>query len=106
MYADTGFALLLGELQRLGASPKRLVAHLAGGAHILESHAALNIGKRNQIAAKSLLSKAGILVHSEAVGGAVTRSVGLHLANGRIWLTQSEAANPAAGVFEQRLESD
>jgi chemotaxis protein CheD len=97
MYADTGFSLLFAELEKFGANPRRLVAHLAGGGQILESHAALNIGKRNQIAAKSLLWKAGILVQSESVGGAVTRSIGLQLATGQIWLKQSETSRPSEG---------
>ena len=102
MYADTGFPLLFAGLQKLGANPKRLVAHLAGGGQILESHAALNIGKRNQIAAKSLLWKAGILLQSESLGGAVTRSIGLQLATGQIWLKQSETSRPMGGLLGEK----
>ncbi len=98
MYGDSGFPLLFAEVQKLGANPKRLVAHLAGGGQILESHAALNIGKRNQITAKNLLWKAGILIQSESTGGAVTRSIGLELSTGQIWLKQSETSRPVAGL--------
>jgi chemotaxis protein CheD len=94
MYADTGIPLLLQELQRMGAHPKKLVAHLAGGGQILESHGVFNIGKRNHIAAKNILWKHGILVRSESVGGNFTRSFGLSLATGQIWLKQQDTSTP------------
>ena len=92
MYADTGIPLLLAELQKLGANPRRLVAHMAGGGQILQSHTALNIGKRNQVAAKNLLWKAGILVQSESLGGSTTRSMGLNLGTGQVWLKLTEGS--------------
>jgi chemotaxis protein CheD len=102
MYGDSGLPLLFREMQKLGANSKRLVAHIAGGGQMLESHAALNIGKRNQIMIKNLLWKAGILIQSESVGGAVTRSVGLQVATGQVWLKQSETIRPSGGLTGER----
>jgi chemotaxis protein CheD len=93
IFADTGIPALLREMQSLGAHPRKLVAHLAGGGQMLESNGVFNIGNRNHIAARNILWKNGILVQSESVGGAVTRSFGLSLENGQIWLRQQDISN-------------
>src|SRR5450631_1526254 len=103
MYGDTGIPLLLREMQKLGANPRKLVANMAGGSQILDQAGLFNIGKRNHVAAKNLLWKAGILVRSEAVGGSITRSFGLQLGNGQTWLKQIDSSDPsgadAAGLL-------
>jgi chemotaxis protein CheD len=96
MFADTGIPLLLRELIKLGADSKRLAAHLAGGSQILDPQGLFAIGKRNYIAAKSLLWKAGILVRGEAVGGTITRSFGVQIDTGQTWLKQSEISTVAS----------
>jgi chemotaxis protein CheD len=99
MYADTGVPWLIKELQKLGANPRKLVAHMAGGAQILDPQGLFAIGKRNHIAAKNLLWKAGILTRTEAVGGSTARSFGVQIATGRIWLKQQESTTtPAAAA--------
>src|SRR5437763_17195648 len=64
MFADTGIPLLLRELLKLRADSKRLVAHLAGGSQIMDPEGLFATGKRNYIAAKSILWKPGMLVKS------------------------------------------
>jgi chemotaxis protein CheD len=96
MYGDTGIPLLLRELLKLGANPRKLVANLAGGSQILDQAGLFNIGKRNHVAAKNLLWKAGILVRSEAVGGTITRSFGLQIGTGQTWLKQIDSSKPSA----------
>lgn len=100
MYADTGIPLLLREMQKLGANTRKLVANLAGGSQILDQAGLFNIGKRNHVAAKNLLWKAGVLVRSEAVGGNATRSFGLQIANGQTWLKQIDPSSPPGGDLD------
>jgi len=95
MFADTGIPLLLRELVKLGADSRRLTAHLAGGSQIMDPQGLFAIGKRNYIAAKNLLWKAGILVRGEAVGGSLTRSFGVQIETGQTWLQQRDVS--AAG---------
>jgi chemotaxis protein CheD len=92
MYADTGIPMLLAEIQKLGANRRKLVANLAGGSQILDPAGLFNIGRRNHIAARNLLWKAGILVRNEAVGGSITRSFGLQVGSGQTWLKQIDAS--------------
>ena len=81
--------MLLRELQKLGANTRKLVANMAGGSQILDQTGLFNIGKRNHVAAKNMLWKAGILVRNEAVGGNITRSFGLQIGSGQTWLKYS-----------------
>jgi chemotaxis protein CheD len=97
MYADTGIPLLLAEVRRLGAERKRLVAHLAGGAQILDPEGLFNIGARNSVAARDLLMRLGVTIENESIGGTAMRSVGLHIATGRVWLKQQQASPAAIG---------
>lgn len=95
MFGDTGIPLLMREIQKLGANPRKLVANMAGGSQILDQAGLFNIGKRNHVAAKNLLWKAGVLVRSEAVGGTVTRSFGLQIGSGQTWLKQIDTSAPS-----------
>jgi chemotaxis protein CheD len=104
MYGDTGIPLLLRELLKLGANPRKLVANLAGGSQILDQAGLFNIGKRNHVAAKNLLWKAGILVRSEAVGGTITRSFGLQIGSGQTWLKQIDSSLPSKGPSAPEAE--
>ena len=100
MYGDTAIPLLMREMQKLGAHPRKLIANLAGGSQILDPAGLFNIGKRNHVAAKNLLWKAGILVRSEAVGGSITRSFGLQIGNGQTWLKEMDSSNPSCADGE------
>jgi chemotaxis protein CheD len=95
MYGDTGIPLLVRDIQKLGANPRKLVANLAGGSQILDQAGLFDIGKRNHVVAKNLLWKAGILVRSEAVGGSITRSFGLQIGTGQTWLKQIDSSKPS-----------
>ena len=61
---------------------------LAGGAQVLDSQGVFQIGKRNYLAARKILWKAGILIAAEAVGGEVSRTIRLELASGRLWIRE------------------
>jgi len=96
MFADTGIPLLLRMVSRLNPDPKRLVAYLAGGSNMMDPDNFFSIGNRNIAAAHVLLRKAEVPIRSESVGGIVTRSVGLRLENGSVWLKQQRSSGPPA----------
>jgi chemotaxis protein CheD len=88
MFADTGIPKLMEVLRASGVDPKRMVVRLAGGAQVLDSQGVFQIGKRNYLAARRILWKAGILVAAEAVGGEVSRTTRLEVGSGRLWVRE------------------
>jgi chemotaxis protein CheD len=88
MFADTGIRALLERVQAGGAQPRRMVVRLTGGAQVLDSEGVFQIGKRNYLAARKILWKAGILIAAEEVGGDVSRTVRLEVGTGRMWLRE------------------
>src|ERR1700680_199051 len=88
MFADTGIARLLAAVTAKGGVPKRMLVRLAGGAQVLARHGGFQIGKRNCLAARRILWKAGILITAEAVGGEVSRTIRLEVATGKLWVRE------------------
>lgn len=91
MFADTGIPLLLDRLYQRGASKRRLVLHALGAAQMLDRQCAFEIGKRNHLAMRRILWKAGMLLSGEAVGGEESRTVRLEIGTGRVWFQQGGA---------------
>jgi chemotaxis protein CheD len=94
MFADTGISGLLKKVCEGGANPRRLVVRIAGGAQVLNGHELFQIGKRNYLAARKLLWKAGVLISAERVGGGVSRTVRLEVATGRTWVREEGVDQP------------
>jgi chemotaxis protein CheD len=86
MFADTGIPMLFRNAYDHGAEKRRLTVRLAGGAQVMDDQGVFNIGKRNYLAVKKILWKAGVLIHGEAVGGESSRTVRLEVGTGRFWL--------------------
>jgi chemotaxis protein CheD len=86
MFADTGIPLLFRRSYEQGADKRRLVVNIAGGAQVMDEAGVFNIGKRNALALRKILWKAGVLIRSEAIGGSVSRTVRLEMGTGRVWL--------------------
>ena len=86
MFADTGIPLLFRRAYEQGADKRRLVVWVAGGAQVMDPGGVFNIGKRNHLALRKILWKAGVLVHSEEVGGTLSRTVRLEVGSGRVLL--------------------
>ncbi len=86
MFADTGIPLLFRRSYEAGAEKRRLVVSIAGGAQVMDDAGVFNIGKRNCLALRKILWKAGVLIRSEAVGGSTSRTVRLEVGTGRVWL--------------------
>jgi chemotaxis protein CheD len=104
MFADTGIPLLFRRAYEFGSERSRLIVRVAGGAQVLDSQGIFNIGKRNYLAMRKILSSAGILVHGEAVGGTVSRTLRLDVGTGRLWLRTESSAQSPRGT-ETRSES-
>jgi len=86
MFADTGIPALFHQAYAKGAEKSRLVVCVAGGAQVIDDTAAFNIGKRNCLAVRKVLWRAGVMIRSEAVGGTESRTVRLEVGTGRFML--------------------
>jgi chemotaxis protein CheD len=84
MFADTGLPVLFHGTYGLGAVKQRLIVTVLGGAQVLDSDNTFNIGKRNYLALRKILWKAGVMIHQEEVGGTLPRSVRMEVGTGRI----------------------
>jgi chemotaxis protein CheD len=91
MFADTGVAQLLNRCLEMGAAKSRLRVWLAGGSTVMDPNGVFNIGKRNQLAARKALWKAGLLTLGEDLGGLGSRTVRLELSTGTFWIRASGA---------------
>jgi chemotaxis protein CheD len=84
-FADTGIPLLFQAAYKQGLDKRRAIVKLAGGAELGEKTVgALQIGRRNALAAKNLLWRNGVLVNAEDVGGDAPRTVHLIARDGRL----------------------
>ncbi|MGA3042540.1 MAG: chemotaxis protein CheD [Bryobacteraceae bacterium] len=92
MFADTGNPLLFRRAYEYGAEKRHLVVRVAGGAQVMDREGIFNIGKRNYLALRKILWKAGVLVEAEDVGGSASRTVRLEVGSGRFWLRGSGSA--------------
>jgi chemotaxis protein CheD len=92
MFADTGIPLLLRSALEQGADKRRLKVWAAGGAQVMNEGGVFNIGKRNVLAVRKLLWKAGLLTQAEEFGGNVARGLRLEVAAGRAWIREGGAA--------------
>jgi len=82
MFADTGIPKLFRAAYELGATKQRLVVKIAGGAQLLDDHGTFNIGKRNYLALRKIFWKNGVMIAAEDVGGAISRTLRLHVGTG------------------------
>jgi chemotaxis protein CheD len=102
MFADTGIPLLLDRVCGLGASKRRLIVHAVGGAQMMDQQCVFEIGKRNYLAMRRILWKAGVLLHGEAVGGASSRTVRLEIGSGKLWLQEAGTQRELFPSFPQK----
>ena len=73
-----------------GARVQRMTARLAGGASMFSSLAppgTIQMGERNLVAARQVLSSYGVPLVGEAVGGDFGRTVRLRVCDGRVEVT-------------------
>jgi chemotaxis protein CheD len=88
-FANSGMPLLFQAAYAIGLDKRRCRVRLVGGAEVagIGKAGALNVGKRNLLAARSILWRHGLLVEGEVTGGTIPRSVSLRLSDGAIDVT-------------------
>ena len=89
-FADTGIPLLFRTAYERGAQKSRCRVRLIGGAAVTGAaghDADSGVGKRNVLAARSLLWRAGVMIEREVVGGTSARTVTLHVEDGRVQIS-------------------
>jgi chemotaxis protein CheD len=84
MFGDTGIPSLFRAAYELGAVKKRLIVKVAGGSCLLDDNGRFNIGKRNYTILRKLFWKNGVLIDSENVGGNLSRTMRLRIADGQV----------------------
>lgn len=84
MFVDTGIPALFEAAYRLGATKKRIILKAAGASRILDEKGTFKIGDRNYATLRKILWKNNILIASEDVGGAVSRTMYLEMDTGRV----------------------
>ncbi len=99
MFADTGIPMMLQLLLARGASKRRLTVRAAGGASMMDLENIFDIGRRNYLAMRKILWKAGVMVHGEAVGGVRSRTVRLEIGSGKFLIQEAGVVRElAAGI--------
>jgi len=95
-FADTGVDVLLREMAAVGATSRRIVVKLAGGAAVLGPGNAekFKIGERNAEAVKERLKRHGLRPAREDLGGTRGRTLELHVGTGKTFVRM--AASPAS----------
>ena len=84
MFVDTGVPRLFQAACNLGAERRRLVIKVAGGAQLLDEKGVFNIGERNTIALKNLLTRNGYTIQSGDFGGLSSRTLRMDLNTGNV----------------------
>ena len=74
-FADTAVPALIERMERSGASRRRIVAKMAGGARLFGGTAGINVGERNVLAVKEQLSLFRIPLVAEDTGRDYGRTV-------------------------------
>ncbi len=86
-FADTGIAELIRTVTAAGALRGRLVAKLAGGAHMfntISNNDIMNVGERNAQMCKKMLASQAIRIAAEDLGGTCGRSIEFCLESGML----------------------
>lgn len=85
VFADTGIPLLFEAAYQYGLNKKRAVVTLVGGAEMTQqTGSSFGTGRRNALAAKNVLWRAGVFVSGQEIGGSDARTLYLSVADGRI----------------------
>ena len=99
MFADTGIPMMLERVLARGASKRRLTVRAAGGASMMDQENVFDIGRRNYLAMRKILWKAGVMVHGEAVGGVRSRTVRLEIGSGKFLIQEAGEVRELAAGF-------
>jgi chemotaxis protein CheD len=85
VFADTGIPLLFEAASQYGLHKKRAIVTLVGGAEMTQQPGpSFATGRRNALAAKNVLWRAGVFVSGQEIGGTGARTLYLSVADGRM----------------------
>ncbi len=83
-FVDTGVPLFIEEMKKLNVRRRSTWVKLVGGASIMDENERFNIGKRNVLAVRKAMWKAGLGVLKEDTGGIISRTVSITVGTGSI----------------------
>jgi len=86
-FADTAIVRLIGDMEKLGANKRRLVAKIAGGAQMFSfgsGNDLMRIGERNAIASRKKLKEIGIPLLAEDCGANYGRTIEFYSETGEL----------------------
>ncbi len=84
MFIDTGVPVLIRAMQQMNGDIRRMQTTVLGGAQIMDNTGFFNIGKRNYDALLQAFRNLGLRVHREDVGGFASRTMYLHINDGKL----------------------
>ncbi|HWP05959.1 MAG TPA: chemotaxis protein CheD [Polyangiaceae bacterium] len=90
MFGDTGVPLLFRKMTELTSKKSDWIVKVVGGANIQDDNKTFEIGKRNYVVLRKLLWSAGLAIRAESVGGALSRTTRLAVADGRVTVRASD----------------
>lgn len=105
-YGVQAMELLIGALQKLGASRQRLEAKLFGGATVLDGLTQTNVGEQNIAFVRTYLEREGIAVVAEDLGGTEPRRVYFFTDSGQVMVRRLRPAGSRAVVREEARYRD
>lgn len=85
-YGDSAFANQVRDLLQYGISLEQCSAKIFGGGQMFSHSGTQDIGLKNILAARTLLSTAGVPIVAENVGGEGYRRLYFDLASGAVWI--------------------
>lgn len=86
-FADTAIDMLIDNMEKIGADPKRLTAKIAGGAQMFQiksDNSIMQIGKRNVEAVRLKLAILNVKIISEDVEGNYGRTIEFNCETGEL----------------------
>ena len=83
-FADTGLPRFLNDLKKNRASRESSWIKIVGGSNIMDESCRFDIGKRNVLAIKKYLWKQRLGIIAEDIGGDISRTVSLRVADGTV----------------------
>jgi chemotaxis protein CheD len=86
-FVDTGMPLFISAMQKLDVQKSDMWIALVGGSSIMDETERFNIGKRNTLAVKKWLWKAGLGVLKEDTGGEHYRNVSIAVESGEMCIS-------------------
>ncbi|HPQ71124.1 MAG TPA: chemotaxis protein CheD [bacterium] len=84
MFADLGVPLLFKKMYSLGSRKEDLIVKVAGGGKLYDDKGMFEIGQRNYMVLRKILWKNSVMISAEDVGGNLSRTARLFMADGRV----------------------